>query len=257
MAGKEKLITGTLDALLRAGRWVDQETRGIRKRAVEAEDEGALADLTKEYKESFDPETYYHFSKNPDIRAFDPEALSKEGIYTDIELDAPEMRGATYFTADKKLLGEGKTFPYEFVYPVKIKNKDIFDYTDPKEIEKITKFIDNPKNEVVIDNPFLQKAESVSVNDIEFTESDLRKMEVGSWTSFEKEPVQAVLKAMGYRGFKTNEPQTVGLFFPHRGDVRSVYAKFDPVKAPHGDILASVPIAATVGAGALSQLADD
>ena len=257
MAGKEKLVTGTLDALLRAGRWIDQEARGVRKRAVEAEDEGALADVTKEYKESFDPETYYHFSSNPNIREFEPDALSKEGIYTSIEKDAPEVRGASYFTADKRLLAEGITFPYEFAYPVKIKTKDIFDYTNSKDIEKITKFIDNPKNEVLLDDPFLQKAKSVSVNDIEFTGSDLSKMESGSWTAFEKEPVQAVLKAMGYRGFKTNEPQTVGLFFPHKGDVRSVHAKFDPVRAPHGDILASVPLAATVGAGALSQLTDE
>ena len=246
MAGKEKLVTGALDALIMASRWIDQEARGVRKRAFEAEDEGALADVTKEYKESFDPETYYHFSSNPDITEFDPDFPSKEGIYTDTDISAPEVRGASYFTADKRLLGKGITFPYEFVYPVKIKTKDIFDYENEAHVQELGDKLaanwggDLAKTDDYWDSfRFLQRAKA------------------GDWNAFEEPNIQKTLQELGYRGFKTNEPQTVGLFFPHRGDVRSVYAKFDPLRAPHGDILASVPLAATVGAGALSQLTDE
>ncbi|MAF26192.1 hypothetical protein CL634_11575, partial [bacterium] len=53
------------------------------------------------------------------------------------------------------------------------------------------------------------------------------------------------------------DPGSVSKIVFNPSQVRSVHAKFDPTKATSGDILASVPIAAMAGAGALSQLADD
>jgi hypothetical protein len=46
------------------------------------------------------------------------------------------------------------------------------------------------------------------------------------------------------------------LFYPEKGDVRSVFAQFDPKKADEGNIYASIipPIATAVGVGALAGL---
>ena len=65
-----------------------------------------------------------------------------------------------------------------------------------------------------------------------------------------------ILKDKGYRGYRTNEPGTIGLFYPDKGDVRSVFAKFDPTKSKSGNILASVP-AGALATGALSEIVDE
>ena len=47
----------------------------------------------------------------------------------------------------------------------------------------------------------------------------------------------------------------MGLFNPDKGDVRSLYAKFDPKQAKSGEILASIVPYASVGTiGALAGL---
>jgi hypothetical protein len=84
---------------------------------------------------------------------------------------------------------------------------------------------------------------------------DLIRM--GNWEVLEDLSVQKLIKRKGYRGYKTSEPGTVALFHSDKGDVRSIFAKFDPKKSKSGDILASVPIGALATGGALSQLADE
>ena len=69
----------------------------------------------------------------------------------------------------------------------------------------------------------------------------------GSYKTFEDEEIQEILKEAGFRGYRTNEPGTVGLFYSDKGDVRSIFAKFDPSKSKKGEILAAVPVG-TLGA---------
>tara|TARA_R100000664_G_C2719955_1_gene113748 strand:- start:39 stop:950 length:912 start_codon:yes stop_codon:yes gene_type:complete len=78
----------------------------------------------------------------------------------------------------------------------------------------------------------------------------------GNWEVLEDQSIQKILKDKGYRGYRTNEPGTIGLFYPDKGDVRSVFAKFDPTKSKSGNILASVP-AGALATGALSDIVDE
>ena len=59
--------------------------------------------------------------------------------------------------------------------------------------------------------------------------------------------IQQILKDAGYRGYFTDEPGTAALFYPDKGDVRSVYAKFNPEDKKSGNIMASV--AGSIGVG--------
>ena len=221
---------------------------------------GALDALT----DVFDPKTYYHASGDPSITKFDPDALDS---WEDLN---PGRRGATFFSSDPeysnrilrhKYAGDwidprgsiwGKKSSEEYldalsqrgeaptVYPVRIKTDEIFDYKNKKQVEDIV--------ETVRDAEWYHKWPSEST-----WEDTLDLIPKGDWRMFENPDFQKLLKEKGYRGYKTGEPGTVGLFYPHEGDVRSIFAKFDPSKAKSGNILASVP-AAALATGALSEL---
>ena len=221
---------------------------------------GALDALTDAYKRTFDPETYYHYSESPDIKTFDPKAKDSFGGYN-------FSRGATYFTKDKdfineffdeklknkkleeyvdskqefnKFLGvEGEISPT--VYPVKIKTDEIFDFENQKQVDDLKVVLAEQMPDAVRD----------------FSSPINFWLREGSWRFFENEPIQKILKDKGYSGYKTNEPGTIALFNPEKGDVRSIFAKFDPAKSESGEILASVPAAALVAGGALSGLVDE
>ena len=221
---------------------------------------GALEALTDAYKRTFDPETYYHYSDSPDIKTFDPKAKDSFGGYN-------FSRGATYFTKDKnfineffdeklknkkleeyvdskqefnKFLGvEGEISPT--VYPVKIKTDEIFDFENQKQVDDLKVVLAEQMPDAVRD----------------FSSPINFWLREGSWRFFENEPIQKILKDKGYSGYKTNEPGTIALFNPEKGDVRSIFAKFDPAKSESGEILASVPAAALVAGGALSGLVDE
>ena len=202
-----------------------------------------------DFLKSFDDKVYYHGSLHPDIEKFDPNAspnLEREG-------DIP--RGASYFTTDPGYADEilsswwatsGKYGEYEpgsTVYPVKLKMDYMF---DPKSIEDLERLRQayGPKH---------------YDRDIGFThdyvEQTLGDINLESWMSLELPAVQESLKDAGFRGYLVgDEPGTVGLFYPDEGDVRSVFAKFDPSKSKAGEILASVPAAAVAGYGALEAL---
>ena len=218
MGAKSKLIMGAVDAL---GNKI-----------------GALGDYLKE----FDPKTYYHYSPDPDITKFDPKTINDPfGEFGGGADYVPPGRGATYFTSDPKYsnkvmediheIGEGKNFSdYDWeeiigneqaptIYPVKIKTKDIFDFENPEHLKRLA---DDPDD---IGDDILE----------------------GSYKTFEDEEIQEILKEAGFRGYRTNEPGTVGLFYSDKGDVRSIFAKFDPSKSKKGEILAAVP-AGTLGA---------
>ena len=199
---------------------------------------GALADYLKE----FDPRTFYHYSPDPDITKFDPKTTNDPfGEFGGGADYVPPGRGATYFTSDPKYsnkvmediheIGEGKNFSdYDWeeiigneqaptIYPVKIKTKDIFDFENPEHLKRLA---DDPDD---IGDDILE----------------------GSYKTFEDEEIQEILKEAGFRGYRTNEPGTVGLFYSDKGDVRSIFAKFDPSKSKKGEILAAVPVG-TLGA---------
>ena len=218
MSAKSKAVMGAVDAL---GNKI-----------------GALGDYLKE----FDPRTFYHYSPEPDITKFDPKTINDPfGEFGGGADYVPPGRGATYFTSDPKYsnkvmediheIGEGKDFSdYDWeeiigneqaptIYPVKIKTKDIFDFENPEHLKRLA---DDPDD---IGDDILE----------------------GGYKTFEDEEIQEILKEAGFRGYRTNEPGTVGLFYSDKGDVRSIFAKFDPSKSKKGEILAAVP-AGTLGA---------
>ena len=215
---------------------------------------GALP--TTASRAGFDPQTYYHYSEAPNIEKFDPQAPDSWGQTDD--------RGASYFTSDPDYAGklmlekaEAKDFTdskniEEYLdilsksdlaattYPVKIKTDKIFDYNDENAVDDLIDSFGKYMGREFGDN----------------AESLLRS---GDWSTLEMPALQGALKDAGYRGYKTSEPGTVGLFYPDKGDVRSIFAKFDPAKSESGEILASVPAIATglAGYGALSNVVEE
>ena len=225
--------------------------------------EGALGALTDAYKKTFDPETYYHYSESPSIKQFDPQAKDSFGGYN-------VSRGATYFTKDKnfldKFFAEKLDFDYEgaiednpsaknlpygklrekffedysegfypTVYPVKIKADNIFDHANEEQVKDLL----GPRRPSDTEDKIYDKILD------------------GNYDFLERPEIQKMIKDKGYSGYTTNEPGTIALFNPDKGDVRSVFAKFDLKKSKSGDILASVPAAALVTGGALSGLVDE
>ena len=82
-------------------------------------------------------------------------------------------------------------------------------------------------------------------------------------TQIKRMKISNAIKELGFTGYFTNETdrfrqRTVGLFYPEKGDVRSVFAKFDPDKVESGNIYASIvpPVTTAVGVGALAGLED-
>ena len=224
MSAKSKAVMGAVDAL---GNKI-----------------GALGDYLKE----FDPRTFYHYSPDPDITKFDPKTINDPfGEFGGGADYVPPGRGATYFTSDPKYsnkvmediheIGEGKNFSdYDWeeiigneqaptIYPVKIKTKDIFDFENPEHLKRLA---DDPDD---IGDDILE----------------------GSYKTFEDEEIQEILKEAGFRGYRTNEPGTVGLFYSDKGDVRSIFAKFDPSKSKKGEILAAVPVGTLGALGAMEN----
>ena len=192
--------------------------------------QGALEALTDAYKRTFDPETYYHTTPMGELEGgkFDP----------NFSLEDDGGLGATYFTKDKEYGSEAADFWRDVdpdldwseiaIYPVNIKTKDLFDYKNKEHIEKLA-------------------------SEINLSAEELSSIKSGDPYFFERNEIQDSIKELGFRGYHIDEPGSVGLFYPHKGDVRSIFAKFDPKESKSGNILASVP-AAALATGALSEL---
>jgi len=231
---------------------------------------GALPKKNQKYFDTFNPNIYYH-STLQDIDKFDPQMDSSVGAYGDTM-----TRGATYFTSDRELAdqvlqdkriltqaeylrqkqnmpsGQYPDFDVDTVYnpktdeeylsgsqiyPVKIKTDNIFDYDNVRDFEKLeSKILAN----------FSDESEEFDL---------VSRVGTGDWSVLERPVIQDTLKKLGFSGYKTSEPGTIGLFNSDKGDVRSLYAKFDPKEAKSGEILASIVPYASVGTiGALSGL---
>ena len=232
---------------------------------------GALPKKNQKYFDTFNPNIYYH-STLQDIDKFDPQMDSSVGAYGDTIMP----RGATYFTSntfladqvlqDKRILtqaeylrqkqnmpsGQYPDFDVDTVYnpktdqeylsgsqiyPVKIKTENIFDYDNVRDFEKLeSKILAN----------FSDESEEFDL---------VSRVGTGDWSVLERPVIQDTLKKLGFSGYKTSEPGTIGLFNSDKGDVRSLYAKFDPKEAKSGEILASIVPYASVGTiGALAGL---
>jgi hypothetical protein len=231
---------------------------------------GALPKKNQKYFDTFNPNIYYH-STLQDIDKFDPQMDSSVGAYGDTM-----TRGATYFTSDRELAdqvlqdkriltqaeylrqkqnmpsGQYPDFDVDTVYnpktdeeylsgsqiyPVKIKTDNIFDYDNVRDFEKLeSKILAN----------FSDESEEFDL---------VSRVGTGDWSVLERPVIQDTLKKLGFSGYKTSEPGTIGLFNSDKGDVRSLYAKFDPIEAKSGEILASIVPYASVGTiGALAGL---
>ena len=233
---------------------------------------GALPKKRQEYFDTFNPNVYFH-STIQDIDKFDPQMDSSVGAYGDTL-----TRGATYFTSDRELANQvlddkriltqaqymrqksnlpmGKYPDFDFdtvynpktdeeflsgsqIYPVKIKTDKIFDFDNEKDMDRL---LDRYISIYSAEDPQIDLVKSVGV---------------GNWTALETPRIQEILKRLGYRGYKTNERGTIGLFYPDEGDVRGLYAKFNPKDEKKGEILATVVPYASVGTlGALMGVED-
>ena len=232
---------------------------------------GALPKKNQKYFDTFNPNIYYH-STIENIDKFNPQMDSSVGAYGDTL-----TRGASYFTSDRELaeqvlqdkriltqaeyLREKQNMPsgqypdYDVdtvynpktdqeylsgsqIYPVKVKTDEIFDYENVQDMDKLyNKYIDRYSDE------------DYEIGDL------ISSVSVGNWQALETVKIQELLKRLGYSGYKTNERGTIGLFNPDKGDVRSLYAKFDPKQEKSGEILATVTPYATMGTiGALAGL---
>ena len=239
---------------------------------------GALPKKRQEYFDTFDPNIYYH-STIEDIDKFDPRMTIKKGAYgQDSVFDPIDTRGATYFTSDKELanqvledkrimtqaeynrqranMGSGQYPDFDVdtvynpktdeeflsgsrIYPVKIKTDKLFDFDNINDLEKL---------EVKIIKDYSDLSDEYKL---------VNRVATGEWSILERPQIQKALKELGFRGYKTSEPGTIGLFYPDKGDVRSLFAKFDPKDEKKGEILATVVPYASVGTlGALAGLED-
>ena len=201
-----------------------------------------------DFLKSFGDKVYYHGSVAPDIEKFDPNALPN------LERDADDPRGATYFTSDPKYANEilayqglaGKYDTGSTVYPVKLKMDHMFDPKNTEDLEKLRQAY----------GPKYYDREIGFTHDYE--NQTLGDINLESWMTLEMPNVQEALKDAGFRGYLVgDEPGTVGLFYPDKGDVRSIFAKYNPTKSKAGEILASVPAAAVAGYGALDMLGEE
>tara|TARA_R110002020_G_scaffold88900_6_gene217730 strand:+ start:149 stop:850 length:702 start_codon:yes stop_codon:yes gene_type:complete len=211
-----------------------------------------------DFLKSFSEKTYYHGSASPNIEKFDPLADPQTLDYSDILLDKGS-RGVSYFTSDPKYANEilayqglvGKYDTGATVYPVKLKMNYLFDPKNIEDLERLRQAY----------GPKYYDREIGYTHDYEKQILNHDDVNLESWKTLELPAVQESLKDAGFRGYLVgDESGTVGLFYPDEGDVRSVYAKFDPAQSKSGNILASVPAAAAVGLsgyGALDMLGEE
>ena len=216
-------------------------TKGLKKIP---EDIGTLPSEEELIEKGFDPSTFYHGSPTKNIMEFIPHSKNRNPY---IERQGGEP--VTFFTENPVYTEEftGKSLGHEGrIYPVKLKLENVFDYKNPDHVEKVTEKLgvagkrmpmgssDNINFDIKIGDPFAMQIQTVS----------------------------KAIKDSGFNGYLTNETdrfgqRTVGLFEPGKGNVRSIFAKFDPTKSESGNIYASVGGGAFLGYGALEELIND
>ena len=207
-------------------------------------------------EQGFDPSTFYHGSPEKNIMEFVPQASDRSvfGGYREARKGVPttffsESPGYVEIFAKKggRPIDRGgymDAIPLESsrIYPVKLKLNNIYDYNNPEHRKRLEEALGTT----------MEEGGQMGYN-----------LKIGDPFILQQPQISGVIKKLGFRGYLTNETdrvgkRTVGLFYPEKGDVRSVFAQFDPKKADEGNIYASIipPIATAVGVGALAGLED-
>ena len=208
----------------------------------------------KRYKnENFNPETYFHVTRK-DFDTFNPESKRGEGL-GNFESEDPTdaTRGASYFTSDKEYLNElTEDLTENFgskglrIMPVKIKMKNIF-YGGKNQFKALREALENSSLEELKEFNRVKDIQEEKMGKFTLDEFFI-EMQYATPYTFENPIIRKKMKELGFTGYTTNEPDTVALFNPDKGDVRSVFAKFDPDKVKDGNIMATIIPPTTLGA---------
>ena len=201
----------------------------------------------------FDPKTFYHGSPEKNIMEFVPQAQNRAtfgGFSTDGKLKYADAPPTTFFTENPIYteafakrggmpINRGGIMDYKplessRIYPVKLKLDKVYDYQNKEHQDMLEKKLGQ---ELDMDT------------------------KIGDAFKLQEPDISKAIKDLGFEGFLTNETarfgqRTVGLFNPGKGNVRSVFAQFDPKKVDEGNIYASIipPATTTIGLGALAGL---
>ena len=217
---------------------------------------GSLPSEEELIKKGFDPKTFYHGSPVADIEEFVPKG-SDRGSYGEF-LENRRGVPTTFFSESEAYVenfakkgGEevfdasinmmvNKPHSQSRIYPVKLKLDNIYNYKNPEHREMLEKELGTTM------------AEGGEMG---------RNLLIGDPFVLQQPAIATAIKNLGFNGYFTNETsrfgqRTVGLFYPEKGNVRSVFAKFDPDKAESGNIYATIipPVTTAVGLGALAGL---
>lgn len=144
------------------------------------------------------------------------------------EEDALRRMGDNPATRQEFLQSEEAPFnPSPATYPVYLREKKIFDFENPDQVEQLIKRVKKNRDET---SHFL-----VGTKSYEQEYRDLLGM--GNWDTIEDPATIKAMKDLGYNGFTVREGgnKNIGMFNPE--DIRSVNAAFDPAKTKSGDIL--------------------
>ena len=231
-------------------------TKGIEKIP---ENIGTLPSEKELIEKGFDPSTFYHGSPRRNIMEFIPHGKNrnpyverKGGEPTTFFTESPSYAEGFALKEGTPVRDEKGNIEYYLptetsrIYPVKLKLENVFDYKNPDHVKKVT-----DKLGVTGQNIRLGGSENVNVD-----------IKIGDPFVLQTPTVSKAIKDLGYSGYLTNETdrfgkRTVGLFNPDKGDVRSIFAKFDPKQSESGNIYASVGGGAFLGLGALEGLEDE
>jgi hypothetical protein len=229
-------------------------TKGLKKIPEEI---GTLPSEEELIKKGFDPSTFYHGSPRKNIMEFIPQASDRTAFagYREARKGEP----TTFFTespsyAEGFSLKEGqpvydKKGNYEYslptessrIYPVKLKLEDVYDYNNPEHRKILEKNLGTT----------MEEGGEIG-----------QSLKIGDPFILQQPQISKAIKDSGFNGYLTNETdrfgqRTVGLFEPGKGNVRSIFAKFDPTKSESGNIYASVGGGAFLGYGALEGIEDE
>jgi len=221
---------GALKALYQAMR------KGIEKIPEEI---GTLPSEEELIKRGFDPSTFYHGSPNRNIMEFIPHGKNRNPY---IERKGGEP--VTFFSESPEYTEAfaGKN-PEARIYPVKLKLENVFDYNNPDHVKKVTE-------KLGVAGKRMPMGSSDNIN------FDIK---IGDSFALQIPTVSKAIKDLGFEGYLTNEvdqigKRTVGLFEPGKGNVRSIFAKFDPEQSESGNIYASIAAGTGLGYGALEGI---
>lgn len=246
-------VFGVFKNLVKQGRAVDAvpfqgagEVLDNMPTKEQLEEFGTLPSEKELVEQGFDPSTFYHGSPEKNIMEFVPQSSDRSvfGGYREARKGEPttffsESPGYVEAFAKK---GSVDYVPLESsrIYPVKLKLDNIYDYNNADHRKKLEEALGTTMDEG---------------GEMGY------QLKVGDPFVLQQPEISKAIKDLGFRGYLTNETdrfrqRTVGLFYPEKGDVRSVFAQFDPKKADEGNIYASIipPIATAVGVGALAGL---